>query len=454
MLRKSYGNILEEGIPFNLDLLNFAKANNFKICLKTGDYCDGELKSARNKRYNETLLQQLRDLYMSGNLFPPDYYTVFGLKMPSLLVYSVLFRFPEVRENYKLLYGEKTKALRLSTNVERFGSHMFANEEVKRKIRETMIRKHGVDNPMKSPEIRKKMVETTIEHHGVDNISKLKQTREKAVATLVRKHGVKSTLKWKSTREKMKATMIERHGCENAMYSEDLKEKAKATRALRDSRYNSLHEFRNQIKANPSMSMRVMEFLANEYDATLANRYAIEMGLRGECFFNTEAIVYHFLRDLNIPEFVRNAKKSHGVIFNTRYHDLDFYFPDIKFGIEINGLSSHAVNRAGKGEPKTKDYHFRKFLKFHESGIKVVSFTDWDLYNRWDSVKNIIKHHLSGEEIEESTKVEFPDLFQSLNYGLFDYNKFNEKLKISQNFEDFCEAKFIEGWEYWDCGTI
>ena len=37
MLKES-GNLLTENIPITKDLLDFAKANNYKISLKTGEY--------------------------------------------------------------------------------------------------------------------------------------------------------------------------------------------------------------------------------------------------------------------------------------------------------------------------------------------------------------------------------------------------------------------------------
>lgn len=84
----------------------------------------------------------------------------------------------------------------------------------------------------------------------------------------------------------------------------------------------------------------------------------------------------------------------------------------------------------------------------------VITFTDEDLDNRWDSVVNVIKHHLTKEEIREHTLVDFPDLYQSLNYGLFDKALFNEKLLQSRDFTNFVSAKHINQYEYWDCGKI
>ena len=164
-----------------------------------------------------------------------------------------------------------------------------------------------------------------------------------------------------------------------------------------------------------------------------------------------------FLEGMGLEEgrdFIHNAFKEHGVKFNKKYHDLDFFFPELKLGIEVNGLAHHSVNLGAKGDPKTKDYHFNKFLKFYESGILVISFTDDDLDNRWDSVVNIIKHHLIDGGIDDTTLADFPDLYQSLNYGLFNEEHFREQLLQSRDFENFVSAKHINQYEYWDCGKL
>ena len=68
MLKES-GNIITENIPITKDLLDFAKANNYKISLKTGDYLIGELKANRTKN-NTVLVNQLGALYLNGSLYP------------------------------------------------------------------------------------------------------------------------------------------------------------------------------------------------------------------------------------------------------------------------------------------------------------------------------------------------------------------------------------------------
>lgn len=47
---KERGNLITEGIPLTRDLLDFAKANNYKISLKTGDY-GVDMVESKNRLY-------------------------------------------------------------------------------------------------------------------------------------------------------------------------------------------------------------------------------------------------------------------------------------------------------------------------------------------------------------------------------------------------------------------
>lgn len=223
-------------------------------------------------------------------------------------------------------------------------------------------------------------------------------------------------------------------------------------------RYLKLCEFRVQ-KANGEINKEeVYEWImCSDWNASYRLELLKELCEKQPTEYSTETRVLKLLEGMDLEEcrdFIHNAFKAHGVKYNKGYHDLDFFFPELKLGIEINGLAHHSVNVKTKGDLKSKDYHFNKFLRFWDNGIMVITFTDDDLDNRWDSVVNVIKHHLTKEEIREHTLVDFPDLYQSLNYGLFDKALFNEKLLQSRDFTNFVSAKRINQYEYWDCGKI
>ena len=151
-------------------------------------------------------------------------------------------------------------------------------------------------------------------------------------------------------------------------------------------------------------------------------------------------------------DFVTNARKLCGVQLGPKWMEQDFYFPKLKLGIEVNGLGYHSVNFTAGDVPKSKDYHFEKFKAFRDRGILMLSFTSHEIDNFKDDVINIIKHHIFNEPLAVSKEfLEFnqiSNINESLNYGLFDPNRF------TGNLEDHQHQRFIGKYEYWDCGII
>ena len=78
MLNES-GNLLEENIPLTKDLLDFAKANNYKISLKTGAYQKEPISTTRGQKYNLDLLSAVHHLYYAGLLYLADFIEMFGI---------------------------------------------------------------------------------------------------------------------------------------------------------------------------------------------------------------------------------------------------------------------------------------------------------------------------------------------------------------------------------------
>lgn len=110
MLNES-GNLLTENIPITKDLLDFAKANNYKISLKTGDYRKEPIPTTRGQKYNLDLLTAVHNLYYAGNLYLADFIEMFGItKLDDL---AQVFKKNKLgmltRKEVQNLYGDQIK---------------------------------------------------------------------------------------------------------------------------------------------------------------------------------------------------------------------------------------------------------------------------------------------------------------------------------------------------------
>lgn len=143
-----------------------------------------------------------------------------------------------------------------------------------------------------------------------------------------------------------------------------------------------------------------------------------------------EIIIENYLIKNNIT-YTKNDTSILGKL------ELDFYLPDFKIGIELNGLYWHS-------ELKGKDryHHLKKLNLCKEMGIRLINITDYELKNKYDivisklkSILNLSKRKIHGRkcevrEIDTSTKSKFLNKYHlqgndkaSVKLGLFYKNR-------------------------------
>ena len=81
-----------------------------------------------------------------------------------------------IRANH-LLGGSKCKCERTNS------INSFSKKEVQEKIRQTMLKRYGVEHPMQSKQIQNKMKQTNLERYGVENVYQSREVRAKCVKT-------------------------------------------------------------------------------------------------------------------------------------------------------------------------------------------------------------------------------------------------------------------------------
>ena len=95
-----------------------------------------------------------------------------------------------------------------------------------------------------------------------------------------------------------------------------------------------------------------------------------------------EETVCEFLQTLNIP-----YEKNNKTILKDR--EVDFYFPDQKIAIEVNGVFWHS-----EAFKQDTHYHYKKWLDCKKQGIQLITIWEDDWNTRNSVVKNMIKHKL------------------------------------------------------------
>lgn len=143
ILTKDSGNLLEEGLPITKELLDECLGRGVFIDLKTGDYTteEFEFKANGGKKFIRELTYPIYELYISGNFYPRDYISIFGMKSPERLVAHLAFHGRKLTHREVLdLYGDKINKTREQTNVGKFGvPHYTQTDEYLVQSRATSI---------------------------------------------------------------------------------------------------------------------------------------------------------------------------------------------------------------------------------------------------------------------------------------------------------------------------
>lgn len=296
------------------------------------------------------------------------------------------------------------------------GSHMN-DPEIIDKIKQTHINNYGVDHPMKSDEVLSRMEETNIERYGVENVGKLPTIKNK----------IKNAHKSKYGTWFFNSDYFDRQSYNDGYYYSD--------DHLDNHFNNSRLEFKDIPISYRGKSMWELECGEGHRYIISRDHYNSRVGSN-----ITTCLECVPLSDFNISlkelELFNLIKKIYQGDVISGYRELgfeiDIYIPDIKLGIEFNGLYWHS------DKFKKKNYHKNKTITCIENGIELIHIWEDEWVNKMDIVMSIIKNKLSLindriygrqteiREVHYKIKNKFLDdnhiqgkCRSSINYGLY-----------------------------------
>ena len=223
-----------------------------------------------------------------------------------------------------------------------------SSDEIKQKIKQTCLKKYGVDNYNKTKESKEKIKQTCLEKYGVEYFWQSDECKEKIKQTCLEKYGVDSPLKSKKIRNKGKQTCLEKYGVDNPAKLEENKEKVKQT-CLK--KYGGLApicdpNIKNQIKQTclekygvdnygKSLKHKINMSTIMSSDEMQEHRYKV---MTKNHSFNTskpEEELYLYIKE-KFPSVKRQYKDK------LRYpYNCDFYIPELDYFIELQGYYTH-----------------------------------------------------------------------------------------------------------------
>jgi len=366
------------------------------------------------------------------------YYFVNDIKDIELCICGNKKKFMGFKNGYYKTCGSKACVIKSmkSTNIDNYGvDNPMRSDTIRDKARETIILKFGVDHPMKSEVVKDKHKKTMVERHGVEYAQQNKNIRSLSIESYnsngdnnkisaklrADKIKNKSIEEKKVIMDKKKDTIVENWGSVDNMYNHIVDK----TRESSLEKYGTDHHLSNadiiRKRIETYMSNKVESIISEmPIDKSLVNRrmnenmtdYIFDINCNScNNIFSINRQYFKSRIDNNediclicnpVTSGISKAEKEVLLYVRSIYNgeilenhkinnlELDIYLPDLKLGIEYNGLFYHSEYH------KDKRYHVNKKTKFKDIGISLYQVWEDDWLYKRQIVESRISNLIGG----------------------------------------------------------
>lgn len=314
------------------------------------------------------------------------------------------------------------------------------SDEVRAKIKQTNLKKYGVEHGLQSPIIKNKIIQTKLKKYGAATFN----NRENAVKTSIEKYGKDNY----NNRIKAKQTCLKKY---NLPYYNNSKEViAKNTNKV----IKYKNQFRRFIIDNQFDINRCSEQLNIKSPLTI-NKYKNQFGItepnKSEKY-KTQLKIYN---SINLPsnDKILNAK-------NVISKELDIYIPSYQLAIEYNGLMYHSQGLSDYSVFNTPNfninYHLNKTLECKLKNIQLFHIFEGENLDLWLSmIRNKLnlnfKIFARKCSISEVKSIELNDFLNDNHLQGFVYSSINLVLKYEDEIVTcmtFSKPRFSKNYDY------
>lgn len=257
-------------------------------------------------------------------------------------------------ENHQDIFLKK----RQSTNLAKYGhDNVFANDQIKDKIVETMRIKYGTDHHMQTDSMRQRVKNTNLKKYGYENISQSPEIQDKIKHTNLNKYGYEQATKHPDVKKKIVDTMIING---NARLFEG---------------------------NNASFWAEKTGYCLSRFNQ-LVREYGFE---NAKNMYRTDS--YTSL-ELMFKSFLDKHKLNYANHQRLNIND-KFYIPDFTLNnliVEVDGLYWHSDNC------RPDDYHINKKTAYENSDYDSLFFREDEIRDKFDIVQSIVLNRLNRSQ--------------------------------------------------------
>jgi len=281
------------------------------------------------------------------------------------------------------------------TNIEKYGCECsLHNIDITKKKKRTWEEKYGYDHPSKSDIIKEKIKMSNLEKYGVVSTLQLDEIKEKSLKTKLNKYGDGHF----TNREKASQTNLKKYGSKTIFGSPEKQKEVHDTKLqnflkehgdylLDINNINGVVEYACKCPHKNCTKCLEKKFNINAQHYTVRRYNNVELctklnpvskdNIEGTYL---EIFVRNILDDLNI-KYISNDR----TVLNGK--ELDIYIPDKKIAVECNGIYWHSADMMGY---QKSSKHFNKWKECLENGIQLLTFWEDQIVKKPEIVKSII----------------------------------------------------------------
>lgn len=315
-----------------------------------------------------------------------------------------------IKRQYCCFECRKKDVLSININASKA---LRGNKEVVEKRKLTFKSRYGADNAMRISNVKSERVSKSQEKYGVDHPSQVEEIKKKRSDTNLERYGVTNYLvKYNKDQEKHPKLCINYQSLQNLKYITPL---------------FTLDEYKGIVSGGRAVNYK---FRCNECHTTFTKNIASWNDVEDCVVCNRktnsyESLIESFLVRYNI-RFIKHDRNT------LNGQEIDFLLPDLKIGIEIDGLYYHSSRFIND-----KNYHINKTRECLDRGIQLIHifgdefFKPRALMTRLRAILKVHRYRIGARKcevrrIDTSVKSKFLDKYHlqgdiasSINYGLF-----------------------------------
>ena len=416
----------------------------FTQLFKTGGYCDECIKKISNIKMRMTLSNKVREKLM-------EYCNNNNVEL--LKNYSDEFlniKFTDIEGKCIGLNCHNTFIKKI---VNLFKSGAFCLEctqnNKQNKMKNTCLKKYGVDNATQSDVVKEKIKKTCIEKYGVESATKTNIVKEKMKKTCLERYGVDNATKTNIVKEKIKKTCLERYGETSYFKTNEFK---KRYEKICLEKYGVTHSLKSKIVRQKIINTNILKYgsycvsknklVQNKIKITNLKKYGFTSAMKNKLVQNKTKITnlkkYGKLYTLQNKEIknkaINTTLEKYGV---DNYSKTDEYKIKIK-STNLKKYGKKSYNQTTECKEKIKSTNLKKYGKHYsqteeyKQKCKETSLKNYGVEYPFQNPEFAEKMYKNSFKLKEYT-LPSGKIIKYQGYEHFAYNELLNIQKLDEN---------------------